>query len=350
MEEFLKLIRLEYFPASLSIYASGLEAGKLAAVFAGRMESREQFQKSVVKGIERLAESLRQYYDILLYSSVGRVYSGISMVTHSYEDALSAWKSALDPHSHIWIYGKTKEEPGPRAEREAADSGRISQIKSCIKGGVCTGRGENMEELTQQLMQAYALSPGKGSEYAMVSIGELVYSIADDMEKHGMRRADQGEILRLGQRAGTVSFFEIREALDRYLKECCRLVQEGLSDSRSREAVRLVQDYVEAHLELRGLAIEQMAQIVHFSVSYLRQIFKEVTGESFNEYLIQRRMERAADLLANTSMKIQDIAEQCGYENQRYFSSSFKKAFGCTPTDYKMLMAEKGEGETDDSI
>ena len=79
----------------------------------------------------------------------------------------------------------------------------------------------------------------------------------------------------------------------------------------------------------------------HFSGSYVRQLFKENTGENFNEYLIRKRMEKAGLLLQNTSMKIQDISQQCGYENQRYFASSFKKFYGCTPTEFKSIVTKE---------
>lgn len=103
----------------------------------------------------------------------------------------------------------------------------------------------------------------------------------------------------------------------------------------------MMQAYVEEHLTDHTLSIENMAGIVHFSVSYLRQIFKETTGESFNEYLIRKRMEKAGELLRSSSMKIQEVAEFCGYENQGYFASSFKKTFGCTPTEYKNIIMKE---------
>lgn len=101
------------------------------------------------------------------------------------------------------------------------------------------------------------------------------------------------------------------------------------------QAVRAAQCYIKDHLQDGRLSIDETAEVVHFSVSYLRQIFKEVTGDNFNEYLIRKRMEKAAKLLCTTSLKIQEIAEACGYDDQRYFASSFKKQYGCTPTKFK---------------
>ena len=131
------------------------------------------------------------------------------------------------------------------------------------------------------------------------------------------------------------SLLEIHELLESYIKKCCVQVKETLSANRQEVAVHLVQGYIEEHLKDRNLSVESAAELVHFSVSYLREIFKDVTGESFNEYLIRKRMEKAGELLRKTSMKIADIAERCGYDNQRYFSSSFKKFYGCTPTEFK---------------
>lgn len=80
---------------------------------------------------------------------------------------------------------------------------------------------------------------------------------------------------------------------------------------------------------------------MHFSVTYVRQIFKQKTGERLMEYVIRKRMERAGDLLLKTNMKVQEIAEACGYSNQRYFASSFKKYYDCTPTEFKLQFGQK---------
>ena len=59
------------------------------------------------------------------------------------------------------------------------------------------------------------------------------------------------------------------------------------------------------------------------------------------EYLIRRRMERARELLKNESYKIQEVASQTGYSNQRYFASCFKKYYGYTPTEYRNRLKEE---------
>ena len=184
-------------------------------------------------------------------------------------------------------------------------------------------------------MVLYTSVSNKGGDYIIISAGELIFGIADDMEKNGFGRPDKKDIPQLKSHMTAGSLLEIHELLESYIRICCIKVNENLSANRYDVAVRLVQSYIEDHLRDNALSAEDAAELVHFSVSYLREIFKDMTGESFNEYLIRKLMEKAGELLRNTSMKVSDIAEQCGYDNQRYFSSSFKKFYGCTPTEFK---------------
>ena len=161
------------------------------------------------------------------------------------------------------------------------------------------------------------------------------------MEKNGFGRVDQEASRQLKGKMASGSLLEIEELMEEYLRLCCDKIQQNMRQNRAEAAVSLVQNWVEDNLKDHTISVETAAETVHFSVSYLRQIFKEITGESFNEFLIRKRMEKAGEYLQNTSMKIQDIAERCGYENQRYFASSFKKFYGCTPTDFKELVSKK---------
>lgn len=115
------------------------------------------------------------------------------------------------------------------------------------------------------------------------------------------------------------------------------MVSKGLLHRRSGAAVNLDMKYIEDNIGNSEISVEDAAMKVHFSVSYVRQIFKEKIGENFNECVIRIRMEMAAEYLKKTPMKIQEISELCGYENQRYFARSFKKYYGCSPTEYKII-------------
>lgn len=335
VEEFVEFIQTGCFSKDFSIRAVSLEPNKLAVCFCAEDRNQARFTGRIIEGLKRFAKSMEQYYDIVPYVTLGRVYGTVSGLRQSYLDALETWKDALNPDKTIRIYGEKKQETAPQAKEI---SSRIRHMKSCVRGTVCSGEEEEALNLLRQLMRLFASISNKGGDYLIISAGELIFGIADDMEKHGCGRPDKQYIPRLKSHMTAGSLLEIHDLLEEYIKKCCAQVKETLSAKRSEVAVHIVRSYIEEHLKDEGLSVEIAAKLVHFSVSYLREIFKDVTGESFNEYLIRKRMEKAGELLRKTSMKVADIAEGCGYDNQRYFSSSFKKFYGCTPTEFKEIL------------
>lgn len=63
----------------------------------------------------------------------------------------------------------------------------------------------------------------------------------------------------------------------------------------------------------------------HFSIGYLNRIFTMGTGSTINAYLQQLRIERAKNLLQNSDVAINSVAELSGYSNQNYFARAFKR-------------------------
>ena len=70
------------------------------------------------------------------------------------------------------------------------------------------------------------------------------------------------------------------------------------------------------------------------SYSYLRQLFHRVMGMPPAEYLLRCRMEAAAAMLADEDVRVQEVADRCGYDNAAAFTRSFKKRLGLSPTSY----------------
>lgn len=85
------------------------------------------------------------------------------------------------------------------------------------------------------------------------------------------------------------------------------------------------------------LSLDYLARRVHMSSCYLSTLFRKSMGQSLLAYLIDFRMVKAAELLANTNDRVCDISVQVGYRSVPYFCTAFKRKFLITPAQYRKL-------------
>ena len=78
-----------------------------------------------------------------------------------------------------------------------------------------------------------------------------------------------------------------------------------------------------------------MAQSLNISEGHLSHTFKKETGSTILGYLTRYRVHKAAELLKDCRVKVYEVAEQVGYRDIGYFSNTFKKITGKTPSEYQ---------------
>ena len=103
-----------------------------------------------------------------------------------------------------------------------------------------------------------------------------------------------------------------------------------LSEFYAREAVVFIeQNYAS------DITVVDMANRCNLDRSYFGKVFKDVIGQSPQEFLIRYRMSKAAELLILTNSSIGDIGSSVGYQNLLHFSRAFKNVYGISPRDYR---------------
>jgi AraC-like DNA-binding protein len=93
----------------------------------------------------------------------------------------------------------------------------------------------------------------------------------------------------------------------------------------------------------RPLTLADIAAHAGISVPHLTRTFKQATGESVIERLLNLRMDRAAVLLTETDLSLADIARQSGLPDVSYFCRRFRRHFGTTPLAYRQTVLQNAE-------
>jgi Response regulator containing CheY-like receiver domain and AraC-type DNA-binding domain len=131
------------------------------------------------------------------------------------------------------------------------------------------------------------------------------------------------------------------EELTQALEEIERERRAEAESLRSREQVPVSNllvlraiEYLESHYAGK-IGLREVAGVLYISPNYLSELFKKQTGQTFSDYLLTVRMEKARGFLENVEYRVSDIAAMTGFSDGRYFSSTFKKYYGMTPLEYR---------------
>jgi AraC-like DNA-binding protein len=116
--------------------------------------------------------------------------------------------------------------------------------------------------------------------------------------------------------------------------ELLRTSLPNLTRNSTPDYPRLIQ-HVVFNYDFQIQTIDQIASILNVSGDTLRKACIKKIGCSAIDYLTKLRMDRACDLLAETSYKISFIASACGYQSDKYFATAFKKTFGVSPSRWR---------------
>lgn len=127
-------------------------------------------------------------------------------------------------------------------------------------------------------------------------------------------------------------FSRIKDHLDQQ-SASQEVPQEDLS--YYQQVVQNVKNYIADHLQ--SATLEEAALQVNLSANYLSRIFKERTGVSFSDCLLEARMGKAAELMRGIDHKLYEISHIVGYASPKNFSRAFKNYYHMTPKEYRAL-------------
>ena len=85
----------------------------------------------------------------------------------------------------------------------------------------------------------------------------------------------------------------------------------------------------------KDLSTKKIAESVYITPTYLCHLYKVKTGRTLNQFILDVKMNKSKKLITDTSLRLCDIAERMGYNNQNYFTKTFTKYFGVNPSTFR---------------
>lgn len=114
------------------------------------------------------------------------------------------------------------------------------------------------------------------------------------------------------------------------------------AERKTSSVVSLVADYIETHYG-EDIYLEKVADEIGLSAKYVSRIFKETTGRTITDYISAIRMTKAKELLGQTDLKINEIADRIGIFSRTTFLRMFKKHEGVSPMEYRKLSNQRNQ-------
>ena len=128
------------------------------------------------------------------------------------------------------------------------------------------------------------------------------------------------------------------------LSENSASVVNSAPKSNNHKTIERALEYINNNLSAE-LTLERLASEANFNTIYFHKLFKASTGKTLHEYVEDQRIRKSINLLISTNMTLAQIAYECGFSSQSYFSYAFKKKKGSTPREYAKKIQLKYENE-----
>ena len=295
--------------------------GQLVAVLFDN-EKADEIQSLV----EDFTELIQDEYEIATKVVLGNKVEGFSQMSISYREA----KMLLEQQKNSYHTVLEKQESRGRLElfKEIFD-----ELRSGMETNIGnTGRVLRIFDSFCNATESYNISDAYARKCCFEVASSVYYSYCIDS---GENPGDKMNLL-----LNTLVGADRKEACE-YTRDFLDTLLEPQSEN-NHEIVNAAKRYIVEHLS-EDISVSSLAMKFYITPNYFSRLFKRVTGEGCNEYIVRKRIEQAKSLLETTNMKTGAIAQTVGYRDTNYFSLAFKKHLGISPTQYRKNIRENGQ-------
>ncbi|MDR6550177.1 response regulator [Paenibacillus qinlingensis] len=297
------------------------------AIFFASTEVGDEVMQGQANGqILGLLETVKNTLKLTASAGIGTSVVDPSMLPRAYKQCRQALQERL-------ILGNGVAIPY-RDDAPAEDSWAILQelereFEAVIEAG---SQEERREEIVRRIIEE-GFASGKPVSEAREVLFRIVCLLARIVHAQGWTL--RGTLKHEYEDFEAFTSLLTREQIESWLNRMAGRISWAIIQRRQSSTQRTsheVISFIQEHLHKEELSLHFAAESLFVNYSYLSRIFKESIGESFSDYVLRLRMERAKELLSK-GVKVSDASEQVGYRHMNYFSKSFQKYWGVKPSE-----------------
>lgn len=277
-------------------------------------ETPEQFGARARRQIEEKCEAAYSLLKIRFYAEIERVFPDITGITKY----------------RCTLVGPRTEVKDSSSALSAEEYERLMQQYKVLMGTINDGDFEELDRMVDTIFRECRGIPMAQMQKLCIDLFSML----------------SGRLVRMGIDIWTVwnqklNYQEFTSVQDlRWLKERTKeLLHEGLRMVKEKQNIssrHFVEDsikYMKKHYA-EEISLEIVANKFFLNQTYFSRLFKQYTGTTFTNYLIELRMEKAKELLHQGKYKVYQVSQMVGYRSEKYFFRIFKQYAGCSPTEY----------------
>lgn len=293
---------------------------------------REQDFEQLDGVLSELIASMKQYFDVELSAGVSEWHNDIFDLSKAYSEAFTCIDHIqFTEESDIVFYGDiAAEHTDPLFFR----IDKINQLCNYIKYGENEKACAFVDDLIHQSTHSINFNPVVFKYY----IHDLINTITKNFQNYVSSDNQKVNDIYLLTLTGSADIRSIQSGIHDLIESICSKINresEAASDSGSNALAKKIKAYIDEHYTDADLSANMVAQEFHISSPYISKIFKTIQPEGFVNYINNKRIEKAQELLRCTSKKLDDISLETGFLNTTSFIRLFKKIVGTTPGNYR---------------
>lgn len=304
-----------------------LDSRFFAVLFYSKCKTSDMARQEIASALERSCSMVFHYYNVTLFTSVGRIVSDIMETSASYYDAKQINSYTCRSKNILFfddIPGSSKlhnvfnlsifRKDITRAFEEFDEEALRKTLDGII--GLLSKEHVNMTQamdVSSSILHFTLTLLSNGGE-----ITERIF----EAQPYGYR-----SLYRQKNVSSIIQWLEtLKQGLCAEFKNRPVLQKNFLVENTKK--------YIDEHLKER-ISLTDLADCFHVSPNYLSQLFKKYTGTGISKYINQKKIEASKELLKQPELKIYEVADQFGFDNAFYYNKVFKRVTGLSPKDFR---------------